>query len=70
VNAVNLMIKRGELDLDPETDSSGARFLTRASVRRCRIARLGTPRRAEIDGATVTLADVVRFTGRNTNRAT
>jgi hypothetical protein len=39
VSTVGLMAKRGQLDLDPETDSSGARF--------------------------VTLAEVIRFTGRS-----
>lgn len=37
VSTVGLMAKRGELDVDPETDASGARFVTRASVeQRCR----------------------------------
>ena len=38
VSTVGMMAKRGELDVDPETDSSGARFVTRASVEKCRIA--------------------------------
>lgn len=64
VSTVGLMAKRGELDVDPETDSSNARFVTRASVERCRIARVGdAPRRLE--QAAVPLADVVRFTGRS-----
>ena len=37
VSTVGMMAKRGELDVDPETDSSGARFVTRASVEKCRM---------------------------------
>lgn len=65
VSTVGLMVKRGELDLDPETDSSGALFVTRASVDRSRIARVGTSRNGQHERATVPLADVVRFTGRS-----
>jgi hypothetical protein len=62
VSTVGLMAKRGELDIDPETDSSRARFVTRASVEKYRIARSGdSPRR--LKQATVPLADVIRFTG-------
>lgn len=35
-STINLMINRGELVLDGETDSSGAKFVTRASVEGCR----------------------------------
>ena len=34
LSTVGLLIRRGELDLDPETDSSGAKFVTRASAER------------------------------------
>ena len=59
------MAKRGELDIDPETDSSKARFVTRASVEKCRVARSADPPRRRVDQATVPLADVIRFTGRS-----
>jgi hypothetical protein len=65
VSTVNLMIKRGELDLDPETDSSDARFLTRTSVEQARAARRGTSQDGSLESETVPLADVVRFTGRS-----
>lgn len=65
VSTVGLMAKRGELDIDPETDSSGAQFVTLASVERYGSARVGKTRRRELEPATVPLADVVRFTGRS-----
>ena len=65
VSTVGLMAKRGDLDVDPETDSSKARFVTRASVDRCRIARVGDALTRELERGTVRLADVVRFTGRS-----
>lgn len=65
VSTVGLMAKRGELDIDPETDTSNSRFVTRASVEKCRIARVGDAPRGRLRQATVPLADVVRFTGRS-----
>lgn len=65
VSTVGLMARRGELDVDPETDSSNARFVTRASVEKCRIARPGNEPRDKLEQPTVALADVVRFTGRS-----
>jgi hypothetical protein len=59
VSTARLMAKRGDLDIDPETDSSNATFVSRASVERCR----DMPRRG-LEEVTVPLADVVRFTGR------
>ncbi|HEX4863553.1 MAG TPA: hypothetical protein VFV02_05750, partial [Acidimicrobiales bacterium] len=41
VSTVGLMAKRGDLDVDSETDSSNARFVTRESVEKCRTARIG-----------------------------
>ena len=32
ISTAALLVKHGDLDLDPETDSSGAKFVTRASV--------------------------------------
>jgi hypothetical protein len=63
VSTIGQMVKRG--DLDPETDSGGARFITRASVEEVRAARLGTPGHEPRDSATVPLAEVIRFTGRS-----
>ena len=49
VSTVGLMAKRGELDIDPETDSSKARFVTRASVEKCRVARSADSPRRRLD---------------------
>ncbi len=65
VSTVGLTAKRGELDIDPETDSSKARFVTRASVEEYRIARSGDSPRRRLEETTVPLADVIRFTGRS-----
>ncbi len=65
VSTVTLMAKRGELDIDPETDSSGARFVTRASVDKHRIAQLDNASGPTPKQAAVPLADVIRFTGRS-----
>ena len=59
------MTKRGELEVDPKTDSSHARFVTRASVEAWRMARAGGGRERRFQEATVSLAEVVRFTGRS-----
>jgi integrase len=61
---VRLMAANGDLELDPETDTSGARFVTRASVEKCWIARSQTWQRRKIETtAAVPFAEVVRFTG-------
>ena len=65
VSTVGLMAKRGELDVDPETDSSDARFVTRASVEKWRIARAADWPARKPERATVPLADIIRFTGRS-----
>jgi hypothetical protein len=65
VSTVGLMAKRGELDVDSETDCSNASFVTRASVDKYRIARPDDPTERYVEASTVTLADVVRFTGRS-----
>jgi hypothetical protein len=65
VSTVGLMAKRGELDVDPETDSSASRFVTRASVDKYQVARLGDPTQRVVEAAAVTLGDVARFTGRS-----
>lgn len=58
-----LMSCAGQLDVDPETDSSGARFVTGASVQECWLARHDQKRRRARPTATVPLAEVARFTG-------
>lgn len=64
VSTVGLMIKRRELILDTETDGSGARFVTRASV--AQVATLGQADKSTRQApTTVPLADVIRFTGRS-----
>jgi hypothetical protein len=65
VSTVGLMAKRGELEVDPETDSSHARFVTRASVEAWQLTRVGDGPVRRLEQATVSLADVVRFTGRS-----
>lgn len=49
--------------LDPETDTSRARFVTRASVQACWIARNEARRRKARPVATVPFAEDLRFTG-------
>jgi len=44
--------------VDPETDSSNAAFVTRASVERC-----GDSSKRELEQTALPLAEVVRFTG-------
>ncbi len=65
VSTVGLASKRGDLTLDAETDSSGARFVTRSSVDQCRSARIARSAHVRIDAATVPLADVIAFPGRS-----
>jgi integrase len=65
VSTVGLMAKRGELDIDSESDSSGARFVTRASVEACRITRVVNSSEERFGRGAVALADVMRFTGRS-----
>ena len=62
-STVRLLALNGELQLDPETDTSGARFVTRASVQVCWLARNEAKRRKARPVATVPFAEVVRFTG-------
>jgi integrase len=65
VSTIGAMAKRGELVVDPETDSSEARFVTRASVEDRRTTRFGAASTSKSSGAAVPLAEVVRFTGRS-----
>jgi integrase len=64
VSTVGLMVRRGELELDAETDSSHARFVTRISVERCRRDCPDAAPDRELPGAAVVVGEVVRFTGR------
>jgi hypothetical protein len=65
VSTVGLMVKRGELEVDPETNSSNAVFVTRESVDAARAAHTLGPSKSRIEKASVPLADVIRFTGRS-----
>ena len=59
---VRLLANAGDLEVDLETDTSEARFVTRASVVRCWIARnQNNDHRGAVP--TIPFADVVRFTG-------
>ena len=58
-----LMSRTGQLDVDPETDSSGARFVTRASVQQCWLDRQSRTRSRGSPEPAVSLAEVARFTG-------
>jgi integrase len=60
---VRVMATNGDLELDPETDTSGARFVTRASVERRWVARSQKGRRRSQPDSTVSFAEVRRFTG-------
>jgi hypothetical protein len=62
-STASLLARRGDLSVDPETDSSGAIFITRESVERCWCARvIPRQRRARIQPG-VPIAEVSRFTG-------
>jgi integrase len=62
-----LLAKTGSLELDTETDSSGAKFVTRKSVERCWIARKAPTGRQKGQAAGgVPIAEVSRFTGDST----
>jgi integrase len=62
-STVRILAINGELQLDPETDTSGARFVSRTSVQACWLARNEAKRRKAQPVATVPFAEVVRFTG-------
>ena len=63
LSTAGVLAGNGGLELDPETDSSGARFVTRASVERCWIARNAAQRRKAEPAVGVPIAEVARFTG-------
>jgi len=60
-----LFSRSGQLEVDPETDSSGARFVTCASVQRCWLERQRGGRKRRGGGPVVPLAEVARFTGQS-----
>jgi hypothetical protein len=62
-STLRLLAQRGDLEVDPETDSSGLRFVTRASVKAYWIAHHEAKRRPAQPVAAVALAEVARFTG-------
>jgi hypothetical protein len=64
-STVGLMAKKGELVVDPETDTSGARFVTRSSVQSVWVSRKAKKTRRDPVTA-VPVAEVARFTGRST----
>jgi integrase len=64
LSTATALAKNGGLDVDPETDSSGARFVTRASVERCGAARSAAAQRRSAQAApAVAVGEVARFTG-------
>jgi integrase len=66
LSTVGLLAKSEDLDVDPETDSSGAKFVSRTSVERCWIARNAAKRHTAQPVAAVPIAEVARFTGHST----
>lgn len=61
-----LLSRNDDLEVDPETDSSGARFVTRRSVDAAWVSRKAmTTRRDWVEAVPVT--EVARFTGHSTS---
>jgi integrase len=65
-STASLLARRGDLVVDPETDSSGAVFVSRESVEQCWIARAIPKRRRAQTQPGVPIAEVSRFTGHRT----
>lgn len=66
-STASLLARRGDLVIDPETDSSGAMFITRDSVERCWVGR-ATPRQRRAQTLPgIPIAEVSRFTGHTTS---
>lgn len=61
-----LLSRTGALKVDPETDTSGARFVTRASVQRCWISRQEKKPRKHAAPIGIPVVEVSRFTGYTT----
>ncbi len=66
LSTAGVLARNGGLQLDPETDSSGARFVTRASVEQCWISRSAAQGRKAEPAVGVPIAEVARFTGHST----
>ncbi len=64
-----LLSRTGQLEVDSETDGSGARFVTRVSVQACWLARQRRHLPA-VQPETVALDEVARFTGRSEREVT
>jgi integrase len=62
-STASLLARRGDLVVEPDTDSSGAIFVTRESVERCWIARATPRQRRAQTPPGVPIAEVTRFTG-------
>jgi len=62
-STASLLARRGDLVVEPDTDSSGAIFVTRESVERCWIARTTPRQRRAQTPPGVPIAEVTRFTG-------
>ncbi|MGH9082965.1 MAG: hypothetical protein ACRDWN_06440, partial [Acidimicrobiales bacterium] len=60
---VRVLLGRDDLELDPEGDTSGACFVTRASVEACWLARNQAKCRRASSVPTVPFAEVMRLTG-------
>jgi hypothetical protein len=66
-STAGLLAKNGSLEMDIESDSSGAKFVTRKSVEHCWIARNAAAGRRKTQVAVgVPVAEVARFTGDST----
>ncbi len=66
-STASLLAKRGDLVVDPETDSSGAVFITRDSVERCWVGRATPRQRRARTLPGIPIAEVSRFTGHTTS---
>ena len=64
-STITVMIKRGDLVLDGQTDGSRARFVTRSSLGSVQRKRLVSPRTGRIEPERLSIAEVIRFTGRS-----
>jgi integrase len=65
LSTVALLSRNGDLEVDPETDSSGARFVTRRSVEAAWVTRKAKTTRSDPVEA-VPVSEVARFTGHST----
>lgn len=66
LSTVALLSRNSELEVDSETDTSGARFFTRASVQACWVAHQEEKKKRGASEPVVPVAEVTRFTGHST----